>query len=47
MYVNDDDECSIYSLVIYLNDDYEGSLQLVTKNDVRRWRPKLPRRREA
>lgn len=24
MYTNDDGECSIYSLVIYLNDDFEG-----------------------
>jgi len=24
MYVNDDGECSIYSLIIYLNDDFEG-----------------------
>ncbi|CAE7381270.1 unnamed protein product, partial [Symbiodinium pilosum] len=24
MYANDDDECSIYSLILYLNEDYEG-----------------------
>ena len=26
MYTNDDGECSIYSLVLYLNDEFEGAM---------------------
>ncbi|CAK9050337.1 unnamed protein product [Durusdinium trenchii] len=38
MYTNDDGECSIYSLVIYLNDDYEGGWLEFTDAH-RSWKP--------
>ena len=38
MYVNDNDECSIYSVVLYLNEDYEGG-ELEFTDSGKRFRP--------
>ncbi|CAE7560783.1 unnamed protein product [Symbiodinium natans] len=38
MYANDNDECSIYSLVLYLNEDYEGG-ELEFTESGKRFRP--------
>ncbi|CAE7851337.1 unnamed protein product [Symbiodinium necroappetens] len=38
MYANDNDECSIYSVVLYLNEDYEGG-ELEFTDSGKRFRP--------
>eukprot|EP00443_Scrippsiella_acuminata_P049613 CAMPEP_0115395148 /NCGR_PEP_ID=MMETSP0271-20121206/12635_1 /TAXON_ID=71861 /ORGANISM="Scrippsiella trochoidea, Strain CCMP3099" /LENGTH=1028 /DNA_ID=CAMNT_0002818847 /DNA_START=9 /DNA_END=3092 /DNA_ORIENTATION=- len=40
MYVNDDGECSIYSLVLYLNDDFEGGELQLERPTLVRFQPR-------